>query len=37
MVKKAENFIIEIKKIMKDLNEEKISQLRSELNSVLEQ
>lgn len=37
MVKKAENFIIEIKKIIKDLNEEKISQLRSELNSVLEQ
>ena len=36
MVRKVENFIIEIKKIIKDLNEEKITQLRSELNSALE-
>lgn len=37
MMKKAENFIIGSKNIIKQLNEEKITQLRDELNDALEQ
>ena len=37
MTKKAESFIIDIKNIIKQLNEEKISQLRLKLNTTLEQ
>lgn len=36
MMKKAENFIIESKNIIRQLNEEKISQLRHELMDALE-
>lgn len=35
MIKKAENFIVELKKIIKQLNEEKTAKLIFELNSIL--
>ena len=37
MINKAENFIIETKNVIRQLNEEKISRLRKELNDALEQ
>lgn len=37
MIKKTENFIVECKKIIKQLNEEKIIKLRQELKDMLEQ
>jgi len=36
MVKRAEGFIVECRKVIKQLNEEKISGLREKLNNVLE-
>ena len=35
MIKRSEKFIIEIKSLIKQLNEEKILKLRSELNKIL--